>query len=132
MAAGGVAEAVSRGLGVKDASGSLFLTQSNADILAAALCRMRGAALKIGQMLSLADDTVLPPVVTAALERVRAQADVMPRAQLESVMVSQLGDGWRAMFAEFDDKPMAAASIGQVWIHSLCGVWWSVLVTPAS
>jgi aarF domain-containing kinase len=40
-----------------------FITESNAERLAAALCRMRGAALKIGQMLSIQDETVLPPQV---------------------------------------------------------------------
>ena len=39
------------------------MTEANAERLAASLCRMRGAALKVGQMLSLADDKHLPPVV---------------------------------------------------------------------
>jgi aarF domain-containing kinase len=43
-----------------------IITESNAERLAAALCRMRGAALKLGQMLSIQDDTVLPPQVGAA------------------------------------------------------------------
>lgn len=42
---------------------SNFITESNAERLANALCRMRGAALKIGQMLSIQDETVLPPQV---------------------------------------------------------------------
>jgi aarF domain-containing kinase len=42
---------------------SSFITEANAERLAAALCRMRGAALKIGQMLSIQDETVLPPQV---------------------------------------------------------------------
>lgn len=60
------------------------------------------------------DENVLPPQVQAALERVRAGADVMPAKQLESMMRSQLGDDWRHEFVEFDEMPMAAASIGQV------------------
>ncbi len=51
--------------------------------------------------------------LTAALERVRAGADVMPRRQLEQVLVDELGDGWRAKVAVFEDEPLAAASIGQ-------------------
>jgi hypothetical protein len=43
-----------------------FITESNAERLANALCRMRGAALKIGQMLSIQDETVLPPQVCIA------------------------------------------------------------------
>ena len=51
--------------------------------------------------------------LTAALERVRAGADVMPRRQLEQVLVDELGEGWRAKVAIFEDEPLAAASIGQ-------------------
>lgn len=43
-----------------------FITEANAERLAAALCRMRGAALKIGQMLSIQDENVLPPQVIYA------------------------------------------------------------------
>ncbi len=66
--------------------------------------------------------------VQAALERVRAGADVMPRAQLEGVLVSELGADWHTRLAEFEWEPRAAASIGQVrggaadTCHSLCGV----------
>ncbi|KAK9837477.1 hypothetical protein WJX81_005202 [Elliptochloris bilobata] len=91
-----------------------YLTEANAERLADALCRMRGAALKLGQMLSIQDENVLPPQLTAALERVRAGADVMPRRQLEKVLVEELGDAWRAKVAVFEDEPLAAASIGQV------------------
>ena len=40
-----------------------YLTEANASRLADALCRMRGAALKLGQMLSIQDENVLPPQV---------------------------------------------------------------------
>ena len=50
----------------------------------------------------------------AALERVRAGADIMPRGQLESVISAELGPEWRSKLKEFDDEPLAAASIGQV------------------
>lgn len=74
---GSITDSVSRTLGgssssSSDSSGqgssgsnvySNFITESNAERLANALCRMRGAALKIGQMLSIQDETVLPPQV---------------------------------------------------------------------
>ena len=91
-----------------------YLTESNATRLAEGLCRMRGASLKLGQMLSLVDETVLPPPIVQALARVREQADIMPRYQLEQVLVEDLGADWRSHFAEFSDEPLAAASIGQV------------------
>ncbi|KAL4452036.1 hypothetical protein ABPG75_007698 [Micractinium tetrahymenae] len=114
---GTVREGVSRALGGKraeDSPYSSFMTEDNAERLANALCRMRGAALKLGQMLSIQDENVLPPQFQAALERVRAGADVMPRRQLEQVMVAELGPDWQSKLAEFDFQPMAAASIGQV------------------
>lgn len=93
---------------------SAFLTERNAEKIAEGLCRMRGAALKLGQMLSIQDENVIPPQVQAALERVRQGADVMPRSQLESVLAKELGAEWQSRLREFDFEPMAAASIGQV------------------
>ena len=52
--------------------------------------------------------------LSAALERVRAGADVMPQQQLEQVMSAELGEDWRKRLASFEDEPLAAASIGQV------------------
>jgi aarF domain-containing kinase len=100
---------------------TLFVSASNAERLAAALCRMRGAALKLGQMLSIQDENLLPPALAQALERVRQGADVMPRHQLEAQMDAQLGKGWHKKFAEFDWLPSAAASIGQVHRGVLVG-----------
>lgn len=69
---GAATDAVSRALGPASThDGSGMLSEANAQRLANALCRMRGAALKIGQMMSIQDDDVLPPAVAAALEKVR-------------------------------------------------------------
>ena len=85
---GAARESVSRawagnGAAATAAPGGVMLSEANAERLASALCRMRGAALKLGQMLSIQDEEVLPPQFQAALERVRAGADVMPRRQLD-------------------------------------------------
>lgn len=90
------------------------LSDENAERLAESLCRMRGAALKLGQMLSIQDEASLPPSLAKALERVKHAADYMPKRQLENQLVSHLGTEWRSRFLEFDDIPIAAASIGQV------------------
>lgn len=95
-------------------SGPRHISDENAERLAESLCRMRGAALKLGQMLSLQDDTALPPSLSKALERVKQSADYMPKRQLNAQLVSQLGEDWRSKLLEFDDVPIAAASIGQV------------------
>lgn len=93
---------------------SLFLSESNAIKIVDTLCRVRGAALKLGQMLSIQDNEVVGPEIQAIFERVRQSADHMPITQMHQVMAEQLGQQWREHFQEFDDKPFAAASIGQV------------------
>jgi aarF domain-containing kinase len=113
LAMGTAAEAASRLFGA-GSSGSMVANDANADRLAATLCRMRGAALKMGQMLSIQDESLLPPALTKALNQVRQGADAMPKRQLEKQLKSQLGDDWRDRFHSFDDLPFAAASIGQV------------------
>ncbi|KAL9659713.1 hypothetical protein QQ045_024522 [Rhodiola kirilowii] len=93
---------------------SPFLSDKNAERLANALCRMRGAALKIGQMLSIQDESLVPAPILAALDIVRQGADVMPRSQLDQVLNAELGPDWISKLKSFDYEPMAAASIGQV------------------
>jgi aarF domain-containing kinase len=93
---------------------SIVATDANSDRLASTLCRMRGAALKMGQMLSIQDESLLPAGLQRALRQVRQGAEAMPRYQLERQMESQLGKHWRDRFERFDDLPFAAASIGQV------------------
>ncbi|WCJ22580.1 Atypical kinase COQ8B mitochondrial [Euphorbia peplus] len=93
---------------------SPVLSEKNAERLALALCRMRGAALKLGQMLSIQDESLVPAPILAALDIVRQGADVMPRRQLDQVLDAELGSGWSSKLTSFDYEPLAAASIGQV------------------
>jgi len=115
------AEASRRVVGVRSGGssgaktdGSIILTEANAERIVSTLCRVRGAALKLGQMLSIQDGAVVGPELQKIFDRVRESADYMPEWQLESVMKDQLGDSWRDRFREFNIKPFAAASIGQV------------------
>ncbi|XP_050236881.1 protein ABC transporter 1, mitochondrial [Mercurialis annua] len=98
----------------KQSALSPFLSEKNAERLALALCRMRGAALKLGQMLSIQDESLVPAPILAALEIVRQGADVMPRKQLNQVLDAELGSDWTTKLTSFDYEPIAAASIGQV------------------
>ena len=75
---------------------------------------MRGAALKLGQMMSFQDSKTLPGPLQEVLQRVQDKADYMPSWQRNRVLVQNLGSDWRDLFDEFEEKPMAAASIGQV------------------
>ncbi|XP_065037269.1 protein ABC transporter 1, mitochondrial-like [Musa acuminata AAA Group] len=98
----------------KQSALSPFLSEKNAERLALALCRMRGAALKLGQMLSIQDESLVPAPILAALDIVRQGADVMPRKQLNDVLDAELGLDWSSKLRSFDYEPLAAASIGQV------------------
>ncbi|CAH2072091.1 unnamed protein product [Thlaspi arvense] len=93
---------------------SSILSKENAERLALGLCEMRGAALKVGQMLSIQDESLVPAPILNALEYVRQGADVMPRSQLNPVLDAELGSDWQSKLASFDYEPLAAASIGQV------------------
>ena len=92
------------------------ISDTGAEALAATLCRMRGAALKLGQMLSIQDEDLLPAPLVKALRDVRTGANVMPAAQLHGQLDAELGEGWRERLgvASFTEVPLAAASIGQV------------------
>ncbi|EAT48963.1 AAEL000003-PA [Aedes aegypti] len=99
--------------GTTDPKEALF-SPNNAERIVDTLCEVRGAALKLGQILSIQDSNVVSPQLVNAFERVRQAADYMPDWQVERQMVSELGDDWRKKLASFDQKPFAAASIGQV------------------
>lgn len=96
------------------ATSSVFLSSRNVDRLVDKLSTMRGAALKLGQFLSIQDSHMLPAQVEEVLLRVQNNAHYMPAWQLERVMQEELGAEWRSHFAAFDERPFAAASIGQV------------------
>lgn len=71
-----------------------------------------GAALKIGQILSIQDETIISPELQKVFERVRQSADFMPTWQVEKVLSTELGHDWRNKLNTFEDRPFAAASIG--------------------
>ena len=92
----------------------VMLTPANAKRLADRLSHLRGAAMKLGQMISMDAGDMLPPELAQILARVRDNADRMPPAQLRDVLDAEWGKGWLGRFAKFNPRPIAAASIGQV------------------
>ncbi|KTF67295.1 ABC1 kinase family protein [Sphingomonas sp. HT-1] len=92
----------------------LVLTPGNAARAAEQLAQLRGAAMKLGQMISLDAGDVLPDELTQILARLRDRAHHMPPAQLQQVLAREWGADWRRRFALFEAQPIAAASIGQV------------------
>ncbi|CCM05951.1 uncharacterized protein FIBRA_08190 [Fibroporia radiculosa] len=110
---------------------SLMLTEANIKRLVAKLTQLRGAALKLGQFMSIQDSHVLPPEVEEIFRRVQDSAHYMPDwqmeaslglgcytvvliVQLQEVLRTSLGPSWADHFESFDRIPFAAASIGQV------------------
>ena len=93
---------------------NLLLTPSNVKRVSDQLAQMRGAAMKIGQLMSMDAGDVLPPELSQILVRLRDNAHPMPPAQLKRVLNAEWPAQWLRSFHKFDVQPIAAASIGQV------------------
>ncbi len=111
VVAGGLRQVVS---GQRPNLPNLLLTPSHALRLTAGLSHLRGAALKLGQMLSMDTGMVLPQDIAHIFATLRDDAKPMPPKQLQGVLNAQWGAGWLKQFRRFDVRPFAAASIGQV------------------
>jgi predicted unusual protein kinase regulating ubiquinone biosynthesis (AarF/ABC1/UbiB family) len=93
------------------------IQQRTAEQIFRVLGELKGGALKLGQALSIFE-AALPPEIAgpyrATLTKLQESAPPLPAATVHKVLAGDLGPGWRESFAEFDDRPAAAASIGQV------------------
>uniref|UniRef100_A0A4W5P603 Atypical kinase COQ8A, mitochondrial n=1 Tax=Hucho hucho TaxID=62062 RepID=A0A4W5P603_9TELE len=98
---------------------SPFLSEANAERIVRTLCKVRGAALKLGQMLSIQDDAFINPQLAKIFERVRQSADFMPIKQMTKSINNDLGPNWRDKLDSFEERPFAAASIGQVHLAKM-------------
>ena len=96
---------------------------ANAKALAEALGRMKGPMMKVAQLLTTIPEA-LPTDYANELMRLQSQAPAMGAAFVRRRMRAELGADWRERFSEFDLKPAAAASLGQVHkARSLEGEW---------
>ncbi|KAI7800869.1 putative aarF domain-containing protein kinase 4 [Triplophysa rosa] len=116
---GAIAEVAKQSFGGKRSDMRSFLdtpllSEANAERIVDTLCKVRGAALKIGQMLSIQDNSFISPQLQKIFERVRQSADFMPAWQMNAILDEELGSGWREKLSSFEERPFAAASIGQV------------------
>ncbi|MEJ8562601.1 AarF/ABC1/UbiB kinase family protein [Yoonia sp. GPGPB17] len=100
--------------GQRPAMRDLLMTPQNITRVTEKLAQMRGAAMKIGQLMSMDTGEFLPPELAQIMARLRDDAHIMPPAQLKKVLNANWPDGWLGQFAKFDVRPIAAASIGQV------------------
>ena len=92
----------------------MLLTPGNVGRVADRLSHLRGAAMKLGQMISMDAGDMLPPELADIMARLRDRAHHMPPAQLQQVLAREWGMDWRRRFTRFDATPLAAASIGPV------------------
>jgi predicted unusual protein kinase regulating ubiquinone biosynthesis (AarF/ABC1/UbiB family) len=111
MALNGVAQL---GKGQRPTMRDLLLTPRNVTRVADQLAQMRGAAMKIGQLMSMDTGEVLPPELSTIMAKLRDNAHFMPPAQLKEVLNTHWQKNWLSAFQKFDVRPIAAASIGQV------------------
>ncbi len=93
---------------------SALMTPRNLTRITDRLSEMRGAAMKLGQLLSMETGDVLPPELAGILARLRAEGDAMTPKQLKTVLEAAYGTHFRQYFKSFSAAPLAAASIGQV------------------
>jgi predicted unusual protein kinase regulating ubiquinone biosynthesis (AarF/ABC1/UbiB family) len=91
-----------------------LLDTNNAVSITKRLAHMRGAAMKIGQLLSMDAGELLPPEWEPILSRLRQEADPMPKAQLLETLEASWSTDWHKHFSYFSFAPIASASIGQV------------------
>ena len=92
----------------------LLLTPANALRITQQLAQMRGAAMKVGQLISMDAGDLLPAELAAILARLRSDAHAMPQRQVQAVLTANWGAQWQQRFEPFLFTPIAAASIGQV------------------
>ncbi|WP_114228568.1 MULTISPECIES: ABC1 kinase family protein [Sphingomonas] len=115
VAGGMIAEGARRlADGQRPSMQDMLLTPGNAKRLADRLAHLRGAAMKLGQMISLDAGEFLPDELGAILARLRDQGYRMPPQQLQQILNREWGVPWRPRFRQFNATPIAAASIGQV------------------
>jgi predicted unusual protein kinase regulating ubiquinone biosynthesis (AarF/ABC1/UbiB family) len=108
-------DVVSRGvkrLTSQDGADSM-LGAGAAEKLVATLGDLKGLAMKIGQQVSM-DPDLLSPEVRAVVARLQNQAPPMPWPKVYAVVKAQLGRPPEDAYAEFEETPLASASLGQV------------------
>src|SRR5215212_3578738 len=85
----------------------------NASDLAAALGGLKGPIMKVAQLMATVPD-LLPPEYVEELQKLQSDAPPMGWPFVRRRMMAELGAGWQDKFADFEHKPAAAASLGQV------------------
>lgn len=102
--------------GQKASVKTLLMQPKNVEQIATKLSELRGAAMKVGQLISMDSGDLLPPSISHLLNKLRSNAEPMPHKQLLETLRKNWGDNWLDQYSHFELRPFAAASIGQVHI----------------
>jgi len=93
------------------------LMEKAANQLFTVLGELKGGAMKVGQALSVMEAAIpeeFGEPYREALTKLQKDAPPLPAEKVHRVLDAQLGTKWRQRFSDFNDKPVASASIGQV------------------
>jgi len=93
------------------------LMEKAANQLFTVLGELKGGAMKVGQAMSVMEAAIpdeFGEPYRVALTKLQKDAPPLPAGKVHRVLDAQLGTKWRQRFADFDDTPVASASIGQV------------------
>ncbi len=115
-----VASRVQSKLGIEDIAANLESKKKQAIEIVKTLSQLRGAALKVGQMLSLEFSDMLPQEVVKILRKMHDQSEFMDIKTVKNILSKELGDNQK-LIENLSEEPIAAASIGQVHTATYAG-----------
>ena len=107
MARAGVA------FGARHLTGKAVLDEAALERLVRSLGALKGVAMKAGQIMSYADET-LPPEARRILATLQTHSAHVPFETIRGVVLEELGAAGHALVERMQPRPVAAASIGQV------------------
>jgi predicted unusual protein kinase regulating ubiquinone biosynthesis (AarF/ABC1/UbiB family) len=100
------------GNGAADGDGS-DATVAAARRLVAQMSQLKGLVMKAGQIASYMPGS-MPPAAQRVLAELQASSTPMAFHRIDAMLAAELGAPGRALFETIDERPFAAASIGQV------------------
>ncbi len=75
---------------------------------------MKGAMMKLGQMISITEDLFLPKEISELFRDLQKNSPPMPLSEVEKVLFQNFNQYSHELFLNFENEPLASASIGQV------------------